>query len=98
VSLLLEFHPAVREELDDEFRWYEKQSPGLDVDFLLEVEQVLAQIAANPTRHGYADGEVRMGLLNRFPFAVYYRVLSDRIRVLAIFHSSRDPYIWQSRN
>jgi plasmid stabilization system protein ParE len=97
VSLPLEFHPDVQAETDAGYQWYEQRQTGLGTDFLDEVEQVLAQIAANPARYGFADGDIRAGLLARFPYAVYYRVLSDRIRVLAVFHTARDPSAWQSR-
>jgi plasmid stabilization system protein ParE len=97
VSLPLDFHPAVRREADAGYRWYEQQRSGLGTDFLDEVERVLAAITANPARYGFADGDVREGPLNRFPYAIYYRVLPDRIRVLAVFHTSRDPSLWQSR-
>jgi plasmid stabilization system protein ParE len=97
MSLPLEFHPAVRGEIDDAHSWYEQQRPGLGRDFLDEVEHVLTEITANPARYGFADTDIREGLLNRFPYAIYYRVLTDRIRVLAVYHTSRDPSRWQSR-
>ena len=40
---------------------------------------------------------VRPAKLRRFPYVVYYRVLADRIEVLAVLHGSRDPRIWQGR-
>jgi len=97
VSLPLDFHPAVRDEIDDAHNWYEQRRPGLGNNFLDEVQRVLAEITANPARYGFADADIREGLLARFPYAVYYRVLADRIRVLAVYHSSRDPSGWQSR-
>ena len=57
----------------------------------------LAAITANPARYGFADGDIREGPLSRFPYAIYYRVLADRIRVLAVYHTARDPSGWQSR-
>jgi toxin ParE1/3/4 len=84
VSLPLEFHPAVRDEIDDAHDWYEQRQAGLGSDFLDEVQRVLAEITANPARYGFADANVREGLLSRFRYAVYYRVLTDRIRVLAV--------------
>jgi plasmid stabilization system protein ParE len=62
-----------------------------------EVQRVLAVIAANPARYGFADADIHEGPLNRFPYAVYYRVLADSIRVLAVYHTSRDPSGWQAR-
>lgn len=97
MSLPLDFHPAVRDEIDDAYDWYEQRQSGLGRDFLDEVERVLADITANPARYGFAETDIREGLLNRFPYAIYYRVLTDRIRVLAVYHSSRDPSGWQSR-
>jgi plasmid stabilization system protein ParE len=97
VSLPFDFHPAVRHEIDDAFRWYEQRRPGLGSDFLDDVQMVLAEIDANPARYGFAERDIREGLLNRFPFAVYYRVLANRIRILAVYHASRDPAGWQSR-
>ncbi len=97
MSLPLDFHPAVRDEIDDAYNWYERRQPGLGGDFLDEVQRVLAAITANPARYGFADGDIREGALARFPYAVYYRVLADRIRVLAVYHTSRNPSGWQSR-
>jgi plasmid stabilization system protein ParE len=70
---------------------------GLGTAFLDEVQRVLAEITANPERYGFAAGHIREGLLSRFPYAVYYRVLADRIRVLAVSHTARNPSRWQSR-
>jgi plasmid stabilization system protein ParE len=97
MSLPLDFHPAVRGEIDDAHDWYEQRQRRLGRDFLDEVERVLAEITANPARYGFADADIREGLLNRFPYAIYYRVLAYRIRVLAVYHTSRDPSGWQSR-
>lgn len=98
MSLPLDFHPDVRREVDRAYRWYEGHQPGLGTDFLDAVEHVLSEITANPARYGFAENDIREGLLTRFPFAVYYRVLPDRIRILAVYHTARDPSGWQSRN
>ena len=97
MSLPLDFHPAVRDEIDDAHVWYERRRPGLGGDFLDEVQELLAKITANPARYGFAEGDIREGLLTRFPYAVYYRVRPDRIRVLAVYHTSRDPSGWRAR-
>lgn len=97
MSLPLDFHPAVRGEIADAHDWYEQRQVGLGRDFLDEVERVLAEITANPARYGFADADIREGPLQRFPYAIYYRVLADRIRVLAVYHTSRNPSRWQSR-
>ena len=32
-----------------------------------------------------------------YPYCVYYRIEEDRVLVLAVFHTARDPAIWQNR-
>jgi toxin ParE1/3/4 len=97
VSLPLDFHPAVGQEIAEAHDWYERRQQGLGSNFLDEVQEVLTAITTNPARYGFAHADIREGLLKRFPYVAYYRVLANRIRVLAVYHTSRDPSGWQSR-
>jgi plasmid stabilization system protein ParE len=97
LSLPLDFHPFVRDEINDAYEWYERRRIGLGVDYLNEVERVLAEISSNPARYGFVEADVREGMLKRFPYAIYYRVMTDRIRVLAVYHTSRAPSGWKRR-
>ena len=97
MSLPFSFHPAVRGEVDEAYRWYESRQPGLGSDFLDAVAEAQALIADNPALYGFAEGDIRAARLKRFPYALYYRVLNDRIRVLAVYHTARNPITWQSR-
>ena len=36
-------------------------------------------------------------LVRRFPYAVFYEYTGDTITVYCVFHTSRDPAIWQGR-
>lgn len=97
MTLPVDFHPAVHGEVDNAYRWYERRQTGLGQDFLDELQHILATIVANPARFGFTEGDIREGLLNRFPYAIYYRVLPDQIRVLAVYHTSRNPSGWRIR-
>lgn len=97
MSLPLVFDPAVYGDVDDAYRWYEGQRPGLGDDFLAAFEAVYARIAATPQVHRAIYREVRRGLTRRFPYGVFYRVHADRVEVIAVYHTSRDPSGWQSR-
>jgi len=41
-----------------------------------------------------AESEVRVKLVHRFPYAVYYRSLAEEILILAVAHTSRQPGYW----
>ncbi len=98
MSTPLEFHPLVEDDTGGAHDWYEARRPGLGATFLDAVEAGLGAIRRNPVGYGFAHDDVRAAVLTRFPYAVYYRVLPDRVRVLAVYHTSRDPAGWQSRS
>jgi plasmid stabilization system protein ParE len=47
--------------------------------------------------HGVVTGDIRKAVVTKFPYCVFYRELSDRVEVIAVFHTSRDPSVWQQR-
>ena len=84
-------------EFDEAFDWYEAQRAGLGVAFSGEVQQVCDRISANPRMHGIALADIRKAVVRRFPYCVFDRPHADRVEVIAVFHTSRDPSIWQGR-
>jgi plasmid stabilization system protein ParE len=97
MSLQLAFHPDVHADVDDAYRWYEQQRAGLGDDFLAAIEEVFRRIQNTPEAHQTVYQDVRRGFPRRFPYGVYYRVHPDRVEVVAVYHSRRDPKGWQSR-
>ena len=57
----------------------------------------MAEIARDPLMWPKVRGEIRRRMTRRFPYAVLFLAVVDRIEVLAVFHSSRDPREWRSR-
>jgi len=77
--------------------WYEHHRAGWGDVFLVAVEAALQKIRRSPERFPIADEPVRRALLRRFPYGVFYVTEEDRIDVIAIIHSSRDPETWRRR-
>jgi len=75
--------------------WYEQEVPELAQAFADSFEAMITQIEAMPELYVAALENIRRGKLRRFPYLIYYRVLSDRIEVMGVLHSSRDPRVWQ---
>lgn len=86
-----------RREFDEAADWYEARRAGLGARFTAAVQRVFDAATANPGRYPRALGEIREGPVHRFPYLVYYREEGDRIVVIAVYHTSRDPSGWQSR-
>ncbi|QJW97556.1 type II toxin-antitoxin system RelE/ParE family toxin [Frigoriglobus tundricola] len=97
MSRALASHPGVADEVGDAYRWYENRQTGLGDDFLAALETGYAALRATPEQHQIIEHDIRHSRLRRFPYAVYYRVLTDRVEVIAVHPGSRDPDAWRSR-
>lgn len=88
---------AAQAEYDEAADWYESRRRGLGLRFVAAVQRALADIAAQPDRWPEVWSGVREAPVPRWPYCTYYQIGSDHVMVLAIFHVSRDPSVWQSR-
>jgi plasmid stabilization system protein ParE len=61
------------------------------------VDRVVGRLAANPLQFPVVFADVRRALLPRFPYMLFFRIVDSAVFVIACFHSSRDPQIWQGR-
>lgn len=91
MSFQLIFHPDAGVDVQDSFVWYESQRPGLGDEFILSMEATLENIRRNPTRFPLSEEGTRKALLYRFPFVVIYQIIEEKILIVAVFHSSRNP-------
>ena len=97
MSLGLLIKPEAEDDLAEAYRWYEERRTGLGDELLLCVEAAIEAARREPERAPVMSGDVRRTLIRRFPFGVFYLVELDRLVVLAVYHSSRDPKGWQRR-
>ena len=97
MSAHIVFQRVVRSEFDESADWYERRQAGLGPRFVVAVQRVLDRITEQPDFYPVVHSGVREALVQRFPFCIYYREEADQILVLAVFHTSRDPSVWQSR-
>jgi len=82
-------HPDATAELIEAGQAYERKIPKLGAQFLDAVDEAVAIIAAAPKRWRIIEEDVRRYLMPRFPYAIYYRVLPDHLRIPAFKHHSR---------
>ncbi len=78
-------------EFDDSIAWYENEREGLGQEFRATVEEYFQRIADNPEWFPEVRGEVRRAVVRRFPFVIHFLVETDRIVILSVFHTSREP-------
>lgn len=96
-DLPLQFHPDARNDAIEAHAWYAERSQAAADAFLNELEAAGTAIQNAPDRWAEYLYGTRRYLFRRFPFAVVYRVTTDRIEILAVAHGRRKPGFWQPR-
>lgn len=89
--------PEAKDEFNAATDWYEQQQTGLGWDFVARVRETFQRIAASPRMHGSVYQDVRKAVVKKFPYLVLDREDQGEIIVISVFHTSRDPFGWQSR-
>ena len=97
MSLPVAFHRAASAEFIEASAWYETKRVGLALEFIAEIDRCVSLASKYPLQFAVIRENVRRVVANRFPYSVYFREEKQRIIILAVFHSSRDPAIWQAR-
>ena len=96
--LPLELYDEALAEMAGAIEYYDEQREGLGTEFREAVEAAINTIQERPLSYPViARSNVRRVLTNRFPFAIIYRVESDMIVIVSVFHTSRNPIIWKGR-
>ena len=94
----IELHEEAAGEYDAAFEWYLQRSSDATRRLDAEVERGLCEIAENPQRWAIGSYHTRRFLLRGFPYLLIYREKGEnRIQILAIAHTSRNPDYWQHR-
>ena len=77
-------------DLEDGYRFYEKQSSGLGMYFLDSMFADIDSLVYFGGTHHMIFGYHRL-LTKRFPFAVYYEIKDDVVLISAVLDCRRNP-------
>jgi len=91
------FHPLAEAEMVAAAAYYESQQESLGKRFLASVQDAINGIVINPRLYPVVDLDLRRCLTKVFPFGVLFRVLDDRIIIVAVMHLARRPGYWKDR-
>lgn len=97
MSLPVIFRTEARKEFREAAAWYEKQRFNLGSEFIAEVERCVELAAKQPHTYGVVYKDIRRIITKRFPYNICFRAEASQITVWAVFHTKRDPSIWQKR-
>jgi plasmid stabilization system protein ParE len=103
VSLRVEYHELVDLDLSNAWHWYEDQEEGLGDRFLGAVHATVVRASRWPNvgkpvlRDDNDEIIERKVPADGFPYAVRYRILGERLLVMAVLHQSRHPDLGADR-
>lgn len=89
--------PAAELEVREAVDFYERQRPGLGIDFSDEVQRAYEVVLTNPQRWPLDTARVRRYRLRRFPYHVVYEATAKQVLVIAVAHAHRKPRYWEHR-
>jgi plasmid stabilization system protein ParE len=90
------FLPEARIDLLAAADFYEMQRMGLGMEFGVDVGLALARVLEAPRRWPEMEPGIRRFRLDRFPYALIYRIPSAQtVDIIAIFDLRRRPGSWR---
>ncbi len=95
--MIYSLQPEAEEEFFEAIAFYESRGEGLGLEFSREIFAAIDRITEFPQSWPVFEGDVRRCLANRFPYGLVYKVIDDKVLIVAVMHLSRDPEYWQYR-
>ena len=77
--------------------WYEHERTGLGLRFTDCLIATVDSIAESPELFSLVDRTTRVAVIRPFPYGAYFRVESQQVVFLAVFHLHRKPGLWLKR-
>ena len=97
-QLTIHYHPDAVTEMTEAALFYEERQTGLGERLLHAIEEALEVINAHPTLWRPDRQGRRKYRVKRFPYLIIYKVMQQKIFILAIAHTSRKPGYWEPRD
>jgi plasmid stabilization system protein ParE len=91
------FHEDAVADYEAAFKWYLLRSDFVASRIAEEMNRAIATISEAPDRWPMTKHGTRKFLLERFPFAIFYREIPSGIQILAVAHGHRKPGYWKAR-
>ena len=86
-------------DIQETFEWYELQSKELGLRYKTQAKKQINSLKKDPYLFSIKYNEIRCRKIEKFPFLIHYliNINSKLITVFAVFHTSRNPEIWNTR-
>ena len=88
---------AAEWDIREAFLWYQEQKVSLGVDFEKQVTKTIKNIKKNPLKFQTRYQQKRIAFTKKFPYGIHFTISDKTITIVAVFHTSQNPNIWEER-
>ncbi|WP_375577569.1 type II toxin-antitoxin system RelE/ParE family toxin [Marivirga tractuosa] len=86
--------PEAELDILESSQWYEDRQENLGIRFLDEIEEKLHLITQNPLHYQIRYKNIRLALIEHFPYAIHFLVDQKKVIILAVLGTRDDPEKW----
>jgi plasmid stabilization system protein ParE len=83
-------NPLVDCDLEEAALWYNRRDPAIADRLVDETEKAMRMAAIDPLRFPIRFAEYRRIKIPGFRYALYFKVVGDAVRIVALIHGARD--------
>ncbi|MGE0421720.1 MAG: type II toxin-antitoxin system RelE/ParE family toxin [Reyranellaceae bacterium] len=87
------YRRAASNDIDEALRWLGERSPAAAIDFLRAIARAETHLRRTPLIYQAVRADIRRAHLKPFRYGLYFRVVDDRVLVVACLHASRSPTV-----
>ena len=91
------YHPDAEDEMIIAASYYENQVNGLGTKFLNDLDGTVEDIAKTPETWFTLEDDIKRHQFTHFPFAILYRIVDSKIRIVAVMNLHKKPTYWKNR-
>ena len=88
---------AAEGDYAEALKWYAERSVQAAERFDAELDRAFQSIASDPERFPRCDDRHQYYLMRHFPYQVIFRHYDNRVVVIAVAHTARQPRYWGDR-
>ena len=88
-------NPFAEKDIKDSKSWYNLQKDSLGKELQREIKETVFRVKENPLQFPKVKAQIRKAYVNKFPYIILYTINNQKINVFAVFHTSRDPNVWE---
>lgn len=85
----VDFSLVAVEQINEAASYFDLQRSGLGFEFILEVALLTERLEINPDIYQKVNNEIRRGLLGKFNYLAFYKVIGTRVEIIRVEHGSR---------